>query len=66
MRLYYETKDFYMVYTALEIIGIFKMDFNVYFNYYFDNLALVGPHSISFNNIKLLASILIDEVLPIL
>ncbi|KAL4445474.1 hypothetical protein ABPG74_004548 [Tetrahymena malaccensis] len=48
IRHYYETKDFYMVYCALEII------------------ALIGPHSISFNNIKLLASILIDEALPIL
>ncbi|EGR34180.1 HEAT repeat protein [Ichthyophthirius multifiliis] len=29
-------------------------------------IALIGPHNISYNNIKLLASILIDEALPVL
>lgn len=29
-------------------------------------IALIGPHVISFNNIKLLASILIDEAIPAL
>jgi hypothetical protein len=29
-------------------------------------IALIGPHAISYNNIKLLVAILIDEAIPLL
>jgi hypothetical protein len=58
MPAYYDSKDFHMVFCSLEIIGkiILKINFK----------GLIGPNSISFNNIKLLASILIDEAIPVL